>query len=271
VTALAADGDQVAFAAMRTGSDCDRAFIWQRPTRRVVQLGKRQRCAGERGVAGIAVTGGRALWITWVGGKARDWQLWTATTTRPTPHQLQLVTRDPNEPQPIVIGTAGGGLLPYAIDSTVTTVRANGSTAFSWTASSPVVALAAADGRVAVADAGARVTVLDARGKIVSVDVYTSNVSAVAFTARGLLVQRGSVLELRREAAVHEYTIASASGPLLVDAEGKWAVWSGDGLVHVMRLPDGAQNATFAGSWSALAGTRLYVANGRTITIRTIR
>jgi hypothetical protein len=271
VTSLAADGDYVAFASMSTTADCDRAFIWRRLPRRTFQLGKKQRCAGEHGVAGIAINGGRALWLTWVGGKIRDWQLWTATTTRTAPRLLQSAMsdlRNVDARQPIVVGSAGGGLLPYAVDSTVTTLRANGSTAFSWTASSPVVALAAADGRVAVAEEGERVTVLDAKGRIVSVDVYASDVSAVAFAANGLIAQRGEALELRRWAATHEYVIAPDSH--LDSAAGKWAVWSGDGLVHVLQLPDGTQTAVFKGSLAALSGNRLYVANGRTITIRTI-
>jgi hypothetical protein len=270
VTALAADGDQAAFAAARTVTDCDRTFIWQRLPRQIFQLGKQQRCAPRSvPIATVAVTGGRALWLTSVSAKIVEWQLWTATTTRKTPRQLQLVTRSPDEPQPIVVGSAGGGLLPYAVDSTVTTLRANGSTAFSWTASSPVVALAAADGRVAVAEEGGRVTVLDTRGKIMSVDLYASDVSAVAFAGKSLLVQRGAVLELRRGAATHEYTIAPDSH--LDDAVGKWAVWSGDGLVHVLQLLDGTQAAAFKGSAGALAGNRVYVANGRTITLRTMQ
>jgi hypothetical protein len=179
------------------------------------------------------------------------------------------VTRSVDEPQPIVVGSAGGGLLPYAVDSTVTTLRANGSTAFSWTASSPVVALAAADGHVAVAEEGGRVTVLDTRGKIMSVDLYASDVSAVAFAGKSLLVQRGVVLELRRGAATHEYTITADSH--LDDAGGKWAVWSGDGLVHVLQLLDGTQVAAFKGSAGAFAGNRVYVANGRTIALRTMQ
>jgi hypothetical protein len=38
-----------------------------------------------------------------------------------------------------------------------------------------------------------------------------------------------------------------------------------------MRLPDGTQTGVYPGSLAAIAGSRLYVANGRTITIRTIR
>ena len=271
VTALAADGDDVAFSASRTRVDCDRVFIWQRLSGQMFQLGKRQRCAlGIATVTSVAVSSGRALWLTSSGGKAVavDWQLWTATATRKTPHLLQLVTRQPTDPPPIVVGAAGGGLLPYAVDTTVTTLRANGSIAFSWTASTPVVALAAAVGRVAVAEAQ-RVTVLDPHGKILSVDLYASDVSAVGLVARGLVVQRGLVIDLRRGTDAHEFAITADSH--LADAEGKAVAWLDGKLVHVLHLPDGVQTATFAGSWAAIAGTRLYVANGRAITVRTIR
>jgi hypothetical protein len=271
VTALAADGDNVAFSAIRTNTDCDRLFIWQRLTRRTFQLGRQQRCAPRvTPVAGLAVSGGRALWVIGVGGKIVDWQLWTATTTKRTPHELQDVMRDVrvDDRQAIIVGSAAAGLLPYAVDATVTTLRSNGSIAFSWTASSPVVALAATDGRVAVAEGGGRVTVLDSQGKVVSVDLYAGDVSAVAFVARGLLVQRGAVLEMRRGTEAHEYPIGDAH---LVDAEGRWAVWSDGKLMHLIRLADGVETATFAGSSAVLARSRLYVANGRTVTVRTIR
>jgi hypothetical protein len=111
--------------------------------------------------------------------------------------------------------------------------------------------------------------VLDAHANIVSVDLFASEVSAVSFVTKGLLVLRGVILELRRGADAHEYTITADAR--LDDADGKWAVWSDGKLVHVIHLPDGAQTATFAGSRAALAGNRLYVASGRTITVRTIR
>ena len=270
VTTLAADSDNVAYATSRSALDtCDHVFLWQRPTHRAFQLGKNKRCAGEHGVAGLAVPGGRVLWVTWAGGKVHEWQLWTATGGRTAPRQLLSDTRSADEQQPIIVGSAGGGLLPYAVDSAVTVLRSNGSTAFSWSGASSVVALAAAGGRVAVVEQGGRVTVLDARGKVASVDLYASDVSAVAFVAKGLLVQRGSLLEHRREAETHEYTISADSR--LVAAEGRSAVWSDGKVVHVMRLLDGAQTATFVGSWATLVGNRLYIANGRTITVRTIR
>jgi hypothetical protein len=273
VTGLAADGGEVAFAAARTAADCDRVFIWQGLSRRTIQLGKKQRCdtAGtSRGTAGVAVNGGRALWVTYSGSSTREWRLWTATATKTTPRLLQVVTRPASDPQPVIVGAAGGGLLPYAVDSTVTALHTNGTPAFTWTASSTVVAVAAAtNGRVAVAETGGRVTVLDAHAKVLSVDLYMSDVSAVAVTSTGLLVQRASLLEFRREADAHEFPIPA--GARLADAHGKWGVWTDGKLVHLIHLPDGAQKASYPGAWAAFAGTRLYVANGRTITVRTIR
>ena len=269
VTALAADGDDVAFSAARTAVDCDRVFIWERLSGQTFQLGKHQRCALHAAPTdSVAVTGGRALWLTSAVGKTADWQLWTASTTRKTPRLLQFESRQPTDPRPMVIA-AGGGLLPYAVDANVTALKANGATAFTWTAASPVVALAAAGGRVAVAEAQ-KVTVLDAHGKIVSVDLYaTSDVSAVAFAAKGQVVQRGLMIELRRGADAHVFTITADAH--LLDADGTAAVWSDGKLVHVLHLPDGAPTGAYAGSLGALAGSRLYVANGRTITVRTIR
>ena len=270
VAALAADGDQAAFAITPTASDCDRAFIWQRLSQRTFQFGKKQQCVGNRGAAGIAISGGRALWLTWFDGKQRVWRLFTATTMKKTPRQLQIASADPTAPQPIVVGRGGGGLLPYAVGSAVTVLRANGTKAFGpWTAPGRVAALAARDGRVAVATEGARVTVLDTHANIVSVDLYESEVSAVDLTAKGQLVQRGDIFELRREADAHQFPVAA--GGRLDDADSKWAAWSDGRLVHVMRLTDGAQIAAYPGSWGAVSGNRLYVATGRKITFRTLR
>jgi hypothetical protein len=271
VTGLAADGGEAVFAAARTAADCDRAFVWERSTRQVIQLGKKQSCdsvSTGRGVSGVAVTDGRALWVSYAGGNIREWRLWTATTSRTTPKQVQFVARDVSATQPIIVGSAGGGVLPYALDSTVTALRANGTTAFTWTAPARVIALAARGGRVAVATEGSRVTVLDTHGNVVSVDLYASELSAVALVSKGLVVQRGSVLELRRGTEAHEFPITAAA--VLDDADGQWAVWSDGKLVHVIRLTDGVQTATLIGSWAALAGSRLYVAKGRTVTVRTI-
>jgi hypothetical protein len=270
VTALAADGNEVAFAAARTKLDCDRVFIWQRLTGRTFQLGTRQRCAPRAApVDSLAVSGARALWLTSTSGKTVSWQLWTATTTKKTPKLLQFTTRQPDDPRPILVGSAGGGLLPYAVDNTVTALKSNGSIAFpGWNASSPIVGLAASSGRIAVAEAQ-RVTVLDVHGKIVSVDLYASEVSAVGLVTKGQVVQRGSVIELRRGTDAHEFPITANSH--LADAEGKAAAWWDGKLVHVMRLPDGTQTGAYPGSLAAIASTRLYVANGRSITIRTIR
>jgi hypothetical protein len=271
VTALAADGTDVSFATVPNASDCDRVFVWQTTARKPVQLGKKQRCKSKTlGITALGVTKDRALWVTGTGNPVATLRLWTATSAKPTPKALGTAVRDmqANEPVPIVVGTAGGGLLPYAMGATVAVLRSNG-TSFPWIAPARVVALAARGGRVAVATEGSRVTVLDGKGNVVSVDLFSSDVSAVAMTAKGLLVQRGSTLELRREADAHEYPMTAAGQ--LEDADSKYAVWSDGKLVHVIRLPDGAAIGTYPGTSAALAGATLYVANGKTVTSRTIR
>jgi len=271
VTALAADGTDLSFATTPSATDCDRVFVWQTSARKPVQLGKKQRCKSKTlGITALAVTKGRALWVTGTGSSPAILRLWTATTTRTTPKALGTATRDvqANEPLPIVVGTAGGGLLPYAMGAAVAVLRSNG-TSFQWTAPARVIALDARGGRVAVASEGSRVTVLDSRGNVVSVDLFSSEVSAVAMTAKGLLVQRGTTLELRRESDAHEYTMTGAAQ--LEDADSKWAAWSDGRTVHVIRLPDGSSVATYPGTSAAFAGTTLYVANGKTVTSRTIR
>jgi len=274
VTALSADGTDVSFATSPTASDCDRVFLWRTTAQKPVQLGKKQRCKLKSlGITALAVTKDRALWVTASGSPVATLSLWTATPTRSTPRQLLTAARDvqANEPLPIVVGAAGGGLLPYAEGgTTVTVLRSDGRQAFKpWTAPGRVVALAARNGRVAIASEGARVTVLDSRGSVVSVDLFESEVSGVALTAKGLLVQRGTTLELRREADAHDYPM-TVTGQL-DDADSKWAAWSDGKLVHVIRLPDGASMGTYPGTSAAFAGNTLYVANGKTITSRTIR
>jgi hypothetical protein len=271
VTALAADGTDVSFATTPSASDCDRVFVWQTSARKPVQLGKKQRCKSKTlGITALAVTKGRALWVTGTGSPVATLRLWTATSTRTTPKALGTATRDvqANEPLPIVVGAAGGGLLPYAIGTIVTVLRSNG-TSFQWTAPARIIALAARGGRVAVASEGSRVTVLDGRGSVASVDLFASEVSAVSMTGKGLLVQRGSTLELRRESDAHEYTMTGAAQ--LDDADSKWAAWSDGKNVHVIRLPDGSSVGTYPGTSAALAGTTLYVASGKRVTSRTIR
>jgi hypothetical protein len=274
VTALAADGTDTSFATTPTVSDCDRVFVWQATTRHTVQLGKKQRCkAKSNGITSLAVTKGRALWLTETGTAVTAVRLWTATATKPTPKPLVTAMRDiqSTDPAPILVGSAGGGLLPYAMDSTVTVLRSTGIPAYTWPASGRVVAMSARSGRVAVAQEGARVTVLDSTGHIVSVDLFANEVSAVALTAKGLLVQRGTTLELRRGtgAEAHQYTVPATAQ--LDDADSRWAVWSDGKLVHVIRLPDGAPVAAYPGTSASLAGNTLYVASGKAITIRTLR
>ena len=272
MSALAADGTDTSFATLATVGDCDRVFVWQALTKHVVQLGKKQRCKTKTlPIGSLAITKGRALWLTATSGPLSTVRLWTATAKRPTPRQVDTATRDiaSNDPQPILVGTAGGGLLPYAEDTAVTILGSDGKVVGTYTATSHVVALAARAGQVAVAQDGNRVTVIDSKGNVLSVDLYSTPVTAVAMTSKGLLVQRGTTLELRRGADAR-YSTTSPTG-VLADADSRWAAWTDGKSVHVIRLTDNTVVGTYPGTAAALAGSTLYVANGKTITIRTLR
>ena len=145
------------------------------------------RAACSAPIDSVAVSGGRALWLTSTSGKVVDWQLWTATTTKRTPRLLQFVTRaaDRSEADPHRLGGRRASSV-CARHAPSRCVKSNGSTGVHVAcAPSPVVALAASAGRVAVAPRRSAVTVLDARGKIVSVDLYASDVTAVGVGDEG--------------------------------------------------------------------------------------
>ena len=120
---LAFDGSRVAYAVGRSSGDCNRVYVWNLVTRGVSRLGRKTHCeqtSTGNSIASLAIAGTRVLWLHYAGGNSRDWSLWTATTTRPSPIRLRLVTREADAAAPIVIGDGNSGrlgdLLPYAVD-----------------------------------------------------------------------------------------------------------------------------------------------------------
>src|SRR5439155_670397 len=112
---------------------------------------------------------------------------------------LRFVPRDVDAPPPVVVGDAGGDLLPYAVDSSVVVLHANGSRAFSWTAPAPPLELSAGSGDVAVTLPGGRVVVLDSTGRIVSDRTFDATVLGARVTSSGLVLRRARSLGLADE------------------------------------------------------------------------
>jgi hypothetical protein len=174
-----------------------------------------------------------------------------------------------DEPPPIVLGDGDGSplgdMLPYAVDRTVTVLRANGARRFAWTASAPVVALDARDGEVAVAQAGGRVTVLDAAGEVVREERYDGEPTAVEITGTSLLVQRRGTVELRGSGQSRTFSIGV--GARLEDALGERAVYRRGGVITLLSLRTGVRRTVGAGTRAALEGSRLAIARGRNVVL----
>ena len=272
VLALAFDGSRVAYASGRAAGDCNRVRIWNLATRGVTALGRRTHCeqtSTGNAIAGLSLAGTRALWLHSVGGNTREWSLWTATTSRPAPVRLRLVTRDADAAPPIVLGPGDGSrlgsILPYAVGRAVVALRENGSRAFAWTAPGRVVALAAGDGEVAVASAGGVLTVLDGGGRVLSTERYGAEIDVVRLTGDTLAVQHGRTLELRGSRTV---LYSLVGGVRLADAEGSRAVLVGGGKVRSFDLGSGSGGVVASGTLADLESGRLASASGRIVGVR---
>jgi len=269
VTALAADGNRVGFASAPTTRDCDRVYLWTTPARRAVRLGGPTPC-GERlstgrGLWSLALAGNRALWLTYAGGNIREWSLWTATSSRPQPRLLRFVPRDVDAPPPVVVGGAGGDLLPYAVDSSVVVLHANGSRAFSWTAPAPPLELSAGSGDVAVTLPGGRVVVLDSTGRIVSDRTFDATVLGARVTSSGLVLRRARSLGL-----ADEKPWPLPAHARLEDVRGLVAAYTVSSTLHLLRLDTGHELSLrlAAPVHAQIEAGRLYLASARTVRVR---
>jgi hypothetical protein len=271
VSALAADGGRVAFAAGRSRTDCDRVRIWTPATGKLVRLARTTSCVATStgtGIGAVAIAGARVLWLHYTGGNIREWRLFTATPTRPLPRRLAFVTADVDAPAPIVVGDGDasrlGDILPYAVGGTVIALRANGARRFTWTAPTRVVALSALGGELAVAHVGGRVTVLDASGRVLREERYASEITAVEISGNGLLVQRGRTLERRNAGTPRTWTLR-ADARLEDTAGGDRAFYVAGGEARMLSLSGSRDARLGAAAHVAAEGLTIALASGRNV------
>jgi len=270
VTALAFQGHRIAFATGFAGNDCDRVRIWNVTTGAFARLGRSTACVKTStgtGIAALELAGTRAVWLHYTGGNIREWTLWTATTTKPTPRRLSFVSRDVDTAPPIVLGNGDvsklGDLLPYAVEKSVVALRSNGGRAFSWTAPAVVVALATKNGEVAVATSDGKVTVLDARAQVSRIETYSGPVSVVKLTGTGLLAQRGRTLELRTGAVARTWPLPA--GATLEDADALRAYYVARGRVHELTFATSSDRMVASGTNVQAEGSSVVVSSGRRV------
>ena len=205
VTALSVTGRSVAYAVGRTGANCGTVRLWDTGSRGLWTFGARTIVGCEEGFSGgfgisqVATSGRRVFWVTSVGGNITDYQLWTATPTRPTPRRLAFASSETGSPPAIVLGSATREGVPYAVGNTVTYVGDSGARLFRTTLAGPVRLLAAGTGpaqaRVVASLADGRVVVLSRTGRLIRSDQQEpGSVRAVALALPGAIVQVGAAV-----------------------------------------------------------------------------
>jgi hypothetical protein len=228
VRALERSGYSVAFLSGPYGGHCGpRVMLWSLVTRGVHRLGRhpdllcRGRPSTGSGITGIAVAGNRALWLAYAGGNRRDWILETATTTRPNERRLEFREVEVDAPPPIVLGVASELVMPYSIGSTVKVLRANGSTAYTWSAPGRVTNTTSYSVNVAVFVAGGRCYILSPTGIVQKTYTFPpGSVQEFALARLGLVVQlTGGRVEIRIGSSVQRLTLP-AGARMLDYAEG---------------------------------------------------
>jgi hypothetical protein len=226
VTALSVTGHAVVYSVGRTSASCGSVALWNSATRARWTFGSRTilGCedgpSGGFGIPGVAVTGARVFWLTAIGGNITDWQLWSATPSRPGARRLALASADTDGPPAIVLGPGIQEGVPYAVGQLVTFVSPAGARLFRTAVDAPVRLVTSGDGvgsaRVLVALADGRVVLLSDAGVELRTDDYGSaEVRAIALARVGPLVQIGSTVNVGPFAGGTKVTLPP--GALLLD------------------------------------------------------
>jgi len=267
VRALATTGVEVAYAA-EVRPRCFELRVWDTSDRGVRRYGSHcfLSTSTGSGVAAVAVSNRRALWLTYTGGNIREWSLWTRTrTSRAT--RIRFTTADVDGPAPIVVGSAWEGSLPYAAGRTVVVLHPNGSRRFAVDAPDRVVSLSAHTRGFAAVLADGRVLTLTREGRPVREHAFApGEVQAAVLAGPGLIAFTRSGVEVRNGASVRRIPLPVGSR-FRGFSEGVLAYAVGTDL-RLLRLRDGRSVAfrTLAGTYAQLGRRGVGHASGRRVT-----
>lgn len=259
---VAVDGPRVAYS----DTTC-RTSIWH--AGRTTRFGSTpctERTSTGSGLAGLALAGNRALWVTYGGGNIREFTVWTATSTRPRPRRLGFASGDVDAAPAVTVGDGDQNLLPYAVKRTVVVLGANGARRFTWTAPAQVTAVDAFAGEVAVATTGGLVTVLDGNGVVLRVESFGSDVYGLQISGNSLVAQVGRSLEVRSGSSTRQ--ILLRRDLKLVGAGGGRAALLGRDGAQLLDLDTGTSSSLGPARQARVDGVRVVTANGRRIVIR---
>ncbi len=247
VSALAVTSRSVVFAVGRTKRDCGSVRLWDTVSRGLWTFGTRtilaceQGPSGSFGIAQVGTSGRRVFWVTNIGGNITDYQLWTATPSRPSPRRLAFESAETGDPPPIVVGSGSREGVPYAIDRTVTFVSDAGARVFRTTLDGPVRLLTTGtgpgDARVLAALADGSVVTLSRTGAVLRTDEHGTGVRAIALGLVGPLVQVGNAVTIGRPTGAK---ITLPAGALMVDYRQRAIVYRQGTQVRKRHIATGA-------------------------------
>jgi hypothetical protein len=260
IAALSVTGDSVTYAVgdNASRSDCSHTYYWHtvgdkgkwrfgRPTDEPCV----ERPSTGDGISAVAMSAGRSVWVQYAGGNLRDWELFTATRTKPQPLKLAFVEQDVDLPSPIVVGEGTQQAVPYAVGPKVTYLGDNGAAVFKWTAPSPVTAIASGYGPngsvvAAVLQSGA-LDLLGRSGTIVQTYGYQpGELGAVFLGPSGAVVQDGPSVLILKSAHTQAVTLP-AHATMIGYGEGR-IFYSLTGSIHALKVSSSQDSLLVSGT-----------------------
>lgn len=218
------------------------------------------------GIASVSVAGGRALWLTYIGGNTREWSLWTKRGTARA-KRIEFKAADVDGPAPIVLGSAWDDSLPYAVGPRIVVLSPNGSRKFSLDAPAPVSSLSAHSRGYAAVLADGSVLAVSPTGRILGqTQLDSGRAQSAVLAAPGLIVETVDGLEIHRGTTVARIPLP-AGARFLGYSEGIVAYATGKQL-RLRRTANGNDVLfrTLAPRFAAQLGRRgLAYASGRTL------
>jgi len=259
VLTLGLEGRSLVFVVDETRTTCPHVELWLTGSRAryrfpsTVRLCKQGLSTGV-GIPSVAVTGTRALWLSYMGGNTREWQLWTATPTRRTPARLEFLGWDADDPNsPVVLGPGTARGVPYAVERTITYFGADGTTIFETTVPSPVRALAAGSGpgdlEFAALLADGSVVGLDGAGtELMNEPRAPGTVRSVRVCGLGLAVQVGDEVEITAPGSQDSVVVRLPSRATMLDVAQSRILYLLSGDLWAVRIATGARAHLIDGS-----------------------
>lgn len=251
VTALSVTGRSVAYAIGRTKANCGTVRLWDTATRGLWTFGSKTIIGCEEGFSGgfgisqVATSRRRVFWVTNVGGNITDYQLWTATPTRPTPRRLAFASSESGYPPAVVLGSGTREGVPYAVGDTVTYVSDSGVRLFRVRLGSPVRLLTAGFAfggpdttSVMAALANGDVVQISRSGANRSTDAYTLPVRAIHLATVGTVVQLAGQVRLTTASVVTR--IPLPAGALMLDYRQRGIVYRQGTQVRLRKVATGS-------------------------------